>query len=68
MKYTIFHNGVTWHSLGTGPRGHQIWPIEEYLIRVKHTPNVAARIKRLNPNGKEEGARPRGWHPKGMFK
>ncbi len=66
--YTIEHNNKTWISLGTGPRGRPIWPIEEYLIRTKHTKNVSERIKRLNPNGKEEGARPRGWHPKGMFK
>lgn len=33
-------------------------------IRAKHTPAVIARIERLNPQGIEPGAIPRGWHPK----
>lgn len=33
-------------------------------IAAKHTPGVIARIERLNPQGIEQGARPRGWHPK----
>lgn len=33
-------------------------------IAAKHTPGVIARIERLNPQGIEQGARVRGWHPK----
>lgn len=40
-----------------------MWPIDEYLARRKHGPRVAARISSLNPNGKPEGAKPRGWNP-----
>jgi hypothetical protein len=29
----------------------------------KRSPNVRARIRRLNPNGIELGSVPRGWHP-----
>lgn len=62
--HEIQHSGRTWRSLGQGKEGgYPIWPIEEYLARRHHGPAVAKRIARLNPNGKEEGLRPRGWHP-----
>ena len=67
-KHSIVHSGAMWISLGTGPHGNPIWPIDEYLVRTKHTLSVAERIRRLNPNGKEEGYMPRGWHPKGPSK
>lgn len=38
-------------------------PLEEYFARWPHTPNVEARLRRLNPNGIEEGCFPRGWYP-----
>lgn len=63
MTITYRHNGREFTSIGTSERGYMIWPIEEYLARRKHTPAVAERIRRLNPNGKEEGSRPKGWHP-----
>ncbi len=60
MSHTIEHSGRTWTSLRIGPNGRHIWPIEEYLIRRKHTKSVAERIARMNPNGKEEGGVIRG--------
>jgi len=60
--YVISHSGGTWGSLGRGKGGNQIWPIQEYLVRTNHSRNVAERIERLNPNGKEEGEAPRGFH------
>ena len=60
--YVISHSGGTWGSLGRGKNGGQIWPIQEYLVRTNHSPAVAERIERLNPNGKEEGEWPRGYH------
>jgi hypothetical protein len=63
MTLFIDHSGVHWISGGRGPNGYAVWPIDEYLVRRRHRPEVAARIRRLNPNGKEEGSRPRGWHP-----
>lgn len=66
MSLHIEHSGRSWSSLGLWPiRGGlfvEIWPIEEYLVRSKHKPTVAARIARLNPNGKPEGEAPRGIH------
>jgi len=47
--------------------GVSVWPIEEYLARTKHRPTVRERIRRLNPAGKAEGERPRGWHPASTF-
>ena len=64
MTVTIRHSGQSFTSLRYGKYA-PVYPIEEYLVRRKHSPAVAARIKRLNPNGKEEGSRPRGWHPQG---
>lgn len=71
MYDTVEHSDHVWRSLGRvladWGYGHRrtwvhVWPIEEYLIRSKHKPNVAARIARLNPNGKPEGEIPRGIH------
>lgn len=62
VPYSIEHSGQIFVSEYRGA-DLRIWPIEEYLARRKHSPPVAARIKRLNPNGKEEMTRPRGWHP-----
>ena len=66
--FVISHSGGTWESMGKGPNGMHVWPIEEYLARAKHTKNVADRIRRLNPNGKEEGSYIRGWHPDFRFR
>jgi hypothetical protein len=54
--------GAIFRSLGKRARSH-IWPIEEYLDRTKHGRQVRQRLMRLNPEGKEEGCTPRGWHP-----
>lgn len=58
----ISHSGHTFTSLGI-KNGNTVWPIKEYLVRRKHSKNVAERIDRLNPNGKEEGEGPRGYYP-----
>ena len=42
------------------------WHIDTYLARARHKPNVAARIRRLNPDGIAAGEWPRGWHPSRM--
>jgi hypothetical protein len=69
MRHTIEHSGWQFRSVGTGKvRRAPIWPIQEYLVRTKHGPAVRERIARLNPNGKEEGERPRGWHPSFLFR
>jgi hypothetical protein len=60
----VTHSGKTFGAVGCTPSGHRIWPIEEYLIRSKHKPTVAARIRRMNLYGKVEGAKIRGFHPK----
>lgn len=61
--HEITHSGHTWELLGRDKFTTAIWPIGEYLARRKHGENVAERIARLNPNGKSEGERPKGWHP-----
>jgi len=67
--FELTHSGVTWVSLGVGPKkGYNIWPVEEYLARTNHGPRVVERIMRLNPNGKEESFLPRGVHPKRISK
>lgn len=67
-QFTIRHSGWSGVSVGYDERLERyIWPIDEYLARTKHGANVAARIRRLNPDGKVEGERPRGWHPSGNF-
>jgi len=43
-------------------------PLQDYFSHWGHTPNVAARIAALNPNGIEEGTIPRGWNPKRTLK
>jgi hypothetical protein len=43
--------------------GGYVWPIEEFIARKKCKPRVAARLRRLNPNGVEGGSFPRGYHP-----
>ena len=68
MSYSVTHSGQTFVSLGDAGRDFwgfilPIWPIEEYLARTWHGARVAARIKALNPNGRAEGERPRGWYP-----
>lgn len=63
---TVSHNGGAWTSLGRGPNGHDIWPIEELFARKKFKPTVQERIRRLNPDGKEEGVMCRGWWIKPM--
>lgn len=64
MPVTIEHSGQTWTSLGVGPAGYQMWPVEELFARHPATKSVQDRIRRLNPNGKEEGGEIRGWFPK----
>lgn len=67
--HTVRHSGGSWTSVGYDERvGAHIWPIEEYLARRNHGPNVAARLKRLNANGKPEGELPRGWDPSRKFR
>ena len=68
----VKHSGMVFLSTHKAPSRDRaldhlvsVWPISEYLARTKHKPTVAARIRRLNPNGKPEGDRPRGWNPKG---
>jgi hypothetical protein len=58
VTHSVTHSGVTWLCLGYGKQRRPIWPIEEYLIRTNHTPEEEERIRRLNPNGKEEGEAP----------
>jgi len=43
-------------------------PLQAYFSRWGHTPNVAARIAVMNPDGIEEGMLPRGWRPKRTFR
>ena len=62
--HTVHHNGVTWVSPGFGKFGRPVWPIDELLVRKKFKPTVQERIRRLNPNGKEEGEICRGWWEK----
>ena len=62
---TVAHSGGEWTCLGWDwVTGMRVWPIDEYLARTNHRPTVADRIRRLNPDGKPEGAKPRGWNPK----
>lgn len=68
LPYTIQHSGCSFTSVGYAEWfDAYIWPIEEYLVRTKHGRNVAARIRRMNPDGKPEGAHPRGWHPSTLY-
>lgn len=65
----IEHSGGKWESLGFAygewvKREVPVWPIGEYLARTSHGPAVKTRIERLNPKGKPEGDKPRGWNPK----
>lgn len=39
------------------------WRMEAFIARKKCKPEVAARIRRLNPNGFAEGSWPRGYRP-----
>lgn len=67
--------GPAWEPATTGlacrPLGYSrkrrrvIWPVDELLARYKCKRHVAERLKRLNPEGVEEGSYPRGWHRKG---
>jgi len=58
--FQIEHSGQTWTSLGVGPNDRPVWPIEEYLARTNHTPERVEHLKKMNPNGKEEGEAPDG--------
>jgi hypothetical protein len=55
-------------ELGVAPLGYSpkrqraIWPVAEIIHRYKVTRHVAERLRRLNPEGVEEGCYPRGWH------
>ena len=41
-----------------------VWPIDEFLSRHKRLGlSVKARLRRMNPDGVEEGNWPRGWFP-----
>lgn len=61
----IEHSGHVFNSCIWSYSAHAyVWPIEEYLCRTNHTKSVAERIERLNPLGKPEGERPKGWNPK----
>lgn len=63
----VSHHGVTFVAYERGPNNILVWPIKEYLIRKQHSRNVAERIEKMNPEGKEEGFIPRGWHPHHRF-
>lgn len=45
----------------TGPR-LRMWNVDRFIERKKCKPEVAAKLRRLNPNGVEEGSWPRGYH------
>lgn len=51
----ITRDGVTYTSLGMGPNGHPVWPIDEYLSRTDFPPDIAVRVREMNPDGIEEG-------------
>lgn len=60
IRGRVEHSGGGWDQVGIGSHGRSIWPIEEYIARTDHTPEEIAELKRLNPNGKEEGEMPIG--------
>ena len=64
-RYQIEHSGQVWTSLGRG-RFAPIWPVEELFARRKFKQTVQDRIRKMNPNGLEEGSMIRGFFPKPM--
>ena len=66
MTFQIEHSGQVWTSLGMGPAGSHIWPIEEMFARRKFKLSVQERIRKFYPNGIEEGSLVRGLHFKPM--
>jgi hypothetical protein len=55
----VEHSGRKWVSTALGPNGRPIWSIEEYIARKNYSHLENERLRRLNPNGKEEGMNPR---------
>ena len=43
-------------------------PIDEICDRMKCKPRVRERLRKLNPEGVEEGGYPRGWRPRRTLK
>ena len=60
IPFTIEHSGRTWTTTCLGPNGAPVWPVDEYLARIPYPPEEAERIRRLNPDGQEEGTLPLG--------
>lgn len=56
----IQHSGQTFKAYRRGPSGSLIWPLEELFARQRFTPAIEARIRKLQPDGHEEGSIIRG--------
>ena len=58
--HVIQHSGQTFKAYRRGPAGLPVWPLEELFARRHFTPSVEARIRKLHPDGLEEGSIIRG--------